>query len=145
MEAGPEGDPASGYGRDLISVAGEGRRREWLETACGLPRPAYHGLTDGRWKYIYHFADGIEQLFDLDGDPHEMVDLADPALGSAHLDRLEECRSTLTARLTARGSALVSGGALVVTGAGPDETDAERRSRPWPGYHTTEYHIDVRH
>jgi hypothetical protein len=48
-------------------------------------------------------------------------------------------------RLAKRGSPLVRDGELVVTGLGEEGPEARRRARPWPGYHTTEYHIDVRH
>ena len=33
-------------------------------------------LTDGRWKYAWYPTDGSEQLFDLETDPKEMVDLS---------------------------------------------------------------------
>ena len=57
---------------------------------------------------------------------------------------LERCRVELARRLGERGSDLVRNGHLTVTRL-PEESEAERRARPWPGYHTTEYHVDVRH
>jgi arylsulfatase A-like enzyme len=36
-----------------------------------------HFLTDGHEKYIWYSQTGVEQLFDLDADPHETVNLAD--------------------------------------------------------------------
>ncbi len=36
----------------------------------------WNGLTDGKWKYIFHAYSGEEQLFDLKSDPHELRDLA---------------------------------------------------------------------
>jgi arylsulfatase A-like enzyme len=34
------------------------------------------GLTDNRYKYIYHFTDAFERLFDLTQDPLEQRDLS---------------------------------------------------------------------
>ncbi|CAA9231562.1 MAG: Choline-sulfatase [uncultured Chloroflexi bacterium] len=128
------GDPASS--RTTAALG-----RDWLEGACGRPEPQWHGLTDGRWKYVYYFGDGREQLFDLQSDPHELTELV--AAEAAH-SQLEECRSVLAARFAERGSDLVRDGKFAVLGL-PDETEAARRARPWPGYHTTEFHVDVRH
>lgn len=33
-------------------------------------------LTDGRFKYIYTVYGGVEELYDLEIDPHEMHNLA---------------------------------------------------------------------
>ncbi|MDQ3702059.1 MAG: sulfatase-like hydrolase/transferase [Chloroflexota bacterium] len=129
-------------GRDLVAVATSREQgRTWLEGACGRPQPQWHGLTDGRWKYVYYFGDGREQLFDLATDPHEMNDVV-AADGGGEV--LERCRAELERRLAERGNDLVRDGHLTVTGL-PEESEAERRARPWPGYHTTEYHVDVRH
>ena len=129
-------------GQNLIAVAqGHARGRAWLEGACGRPQPMWHGLTDGRWKYVSYFGDGIEQLFDLATDPHELHDLA---VVPAHRDQLARCRDTLVSRLSERDSPLVQGGRLMQLDL-PAESEAQRRARPWPGYHTTEYHVDVRH
>ncbi len=130
-------------GQDLIALA-TGRLeqpRAWLEAACGRPQPHWHGLTDGRWKYLYYFGDGREQLFDLDADPRELTNLAGDA---SHRSTLEACRAMLVERLERRRSPLVEHGRLVVRPL-PDEPLARRRARPWPGYHTTEYPVDVRH
>lgn len=137
-DAGPEVD-----GQDLVALA-TGRMehpRRWLELACGFPEVNYHALTDGRWKYAYYFADGQEQLFDLESDPHELTDLA---ASPHHQSKLAELRALLVERLRRRESPLVGDGKLVVRPL-PSESVAERRARPWPGYHTTSYHVDVRH
>lgn len=49
--------------------------------------PAHHCLTDGRRKYIWLVADGREQFFDLEADPHELVNLTD------HPERQDEIAS----------------------------------------------------
>ena len=52
-------------------------------------------LRAGRWKYI-HYEDYAPQLFNLDDDPEELVDLsADPG----HAGALQSCRAALAARL----------------------------------------------
>ena len=45
--------------------------------------PVHQTLTDGHEKYIWHVADGREQLFDLDDDPTECHDLAQEANAGA--------------------------------------------------------------
>ena len=47
---------------------------------------AYHALTDGRFKYIWRTLDGSEQLFDLDRDPGEELDLAQNSSFDAMLE-----------------------------------------------------------
>lgn len=130
-------------GHDLIALAtGQLERpREWVEVTLGLPSTAYHGITDGRWKYVHYVADGKEQLFDLRADPHELINLAPDG---GHRSALEACRSVLVERLSRRGSPLVRDGKLAVVPL-PPEPEAARRARPWPGYHTSTYPEDVRH
>lgn len=135
-----------GDGQDLAAL-GTGRLeqpRQWLEASCGRPEPKWHALTDGRWKYTYFFGDGIEQLFDLATDPHELTDLATSPASAAHQAQLDACRTRLIERLTQRHSPLVQDGRLVVLGM-PDESEAERRARSGFGYHTSEYPQDTRH
>jgi hypothetical protein len=43
---------------------------------CYSPANHWNGLTDGKWKYLYHAQNGEEQLFDLVKDPDELEDLA---------------------------------------------------------------------
>jgi arylsulfatase A-like enzyme len=133
-------------GRDLVALAtGRPEGRDWLEAAGGRPHLSWYGLTDGRWKYVHYFGDGREQLFDLDADPRELTDLASESTASARQSRLAECRAVATDRLRRHHGALVQVGRLAVTGLPEERGDAESRARAWPGYHTTEYHVDVRH
>jgi arylsulfatase A-like enzyme len=150
------GGDATGRGGALGSEAGDGQNllalstgqlthpRPWLEAACGRPQPKWHGLTDGRWKYTYFFEDGIEQLFDLETDPHELTDLAAPAPAATHGAQVERCRTLLMERLERRHSSLVRDGRLAVLGV-RDQSVAARRARPGFGYHTAQYAQDTRH
>ena len=65
-------------------------------------------ITDGRFKYVWFPRTGREQLFDLDEDPTECVDLS--ADRSADKDRL---RRALTDALTGREEGYVADGELV--------------------------------
>ena len=59
---------------------------------CYAPENHWNALTDGKWKYIYHAFDGREQLFDMENDPGEMVNLA---VSSEHADVLNAYRRML--------------------------------------------------
>jgi len=53
--------------------------RQYLHGECSHRDETGNGmqyLTDGRWKYVWYPTDGSEQLFDLDADPSEMIDLS---------------------------------------------------------------------
>ncbi|MGH9468992.1 MAG: arylsulfatase [Terriglobia bacterium] len=104
-------------GRSLLALA-SGRADGWrlyidLEhdiSWCG-PTVHWNALTDGHTKYIFHTWDGSEQLFDLDGDPHELHDLASD---SGHESQLRLWRRRMVAHLAERGDAWVKNGKLVV-------------------------------
>jgi hypothetical protein len=50
---------------------------EWPHVALTyLQEPGSYGLSDERWRYI-HYADGGEELYDIQTDPHEWHNLAD--------------------------------------------------------------------
>ena len=88
--------------------------REWIDLehgTCYAKGNVWTGLTDGRWKYIYHAFDGREQLFDLKTDPGEIHDLAgDPSCSNA----LKGWRERMVKHLTERGERFVKDGRLVV-------------------------------
>ena len=42
------------------------------------PPAAVHGARP-RWKYLYHQDGAVEELYDLDADPHELCDLSGSA------------------------------------------------------------------
>jgi hypothetical protein len=70
----------------------------------------WNGLTDGRWKYLYHAQHGEEQLFHLETDPCELTDLAGEVQFGG---QLRMWRSRLAAHLEERGPAWVKDGRLV--------------------------------
>ncbi len=84
--------------------------REWIDLehgTCYAKENTWNGLTDGRWKYVYHAFDGHEQLFDLKTDPGELQDLAgDPSCSHA----LKGWRERMAKHLSERGEAFVKDG-----------------------------------
>ena len=87
--------------------------REWIDLehgTCYAKENVWTGLTDGRWKYVYHAFDDREQLFDLKTDPGEPHDLAnDPSCSNA----LKAWRGRMVKHLSERGEGFVKDGELV--------------------------------
>ena len=93
------------HGRSLLPLLG-GRPAAWRESFLAeyflekvAPRtPAWQAVRTARWKYIrYTELEGMDELYDLAADPHEMRNLIDdlaaqPALGEmkAELERLKQ-------------------------------------------------------
>ena len=72
---------------------------------------SWTALTDGHFKYIWHCAAGVEQLFDLDSDPGEKHDLSEnPEYGRV----LEKMREAMVVHLSPRGEKWVKDGKLVI-------------------------------
>ncbi|HNT35428.1 MAG TPA: sulfatase-like hydrolase/transferase, partial [bacterium] len=68
--------PAGVDGQNLVALSrGEVAPAPFLMSR-GEPGCQQVGITDGRWKYIYYTEGAQEQLFDLETDPKELVDLA---------------------------------------------------------------------
>jgi len=80
--------------------------REYLEAMMGnvtewITPPIdcdYLAITDGAWKYIWYPEGGVEQLFNLKNDPHELVNLAG-ASDAAAADRTAEEAAAAKKRL----------------------------------------------
>ena len=75
-----------------------------------LGNQSMHWVTDGRRKFIWFSGSGMEQFFDLDGDPTESRNLIHQP------DRAEEVagwRNRLVAHLDGREEGFVSDGRLV--------------------------------
>jgi arylsulfatase len=139
--------PANIDGLDLLSVLGGSTApRPHLMSLASWKYPEpnhtlFLGITDGRWKYSWYLEGPSEQLFDVETDPQELRNLAQVP---AHAAKKKELREALVRLEKQYGSEyLVNGDLAAVPPRG--DTTAERRSNPWPGYHTELYNIDVRH
>ena len=60
---------------DGLSMVGA-EKRDWIYSEMGEGENASRMLHDGRYKLIYYPAGNRRQLFDLQGDPQELNDLA---------------------------------------------------------------------
>lgn len=70
----------------------------------------WSALTNGKMKYVWNFHTGKEQLFDLNKDPHELVECsAKPSYAKV----LQEMRQAMVEHLSERGEAFVKDGVLV--------------------------------
>jgi arylsulfatase len=113
LDAAGAGQRPECDGGNLLSLANGKPWREFLDLEHGIcygPDNHWNALTDGRMKYVYHAREGVEQLFDLQRDPHELRDLAsvpDSAGG------LRMWRQRLTAHLEPRGERFVRNGRLI--------------------------------
>ena len=126
--------PESVEGRsllDLVRTKGDGWRKQ-IDLEHNIvysPTVHWNGLTDGKWKYIYHALDGEEQLFNLEKDTNELSDLAGV---TGYESQLRAWRNRLTAHLEERGSLWVSNGKLIPRPKGT------MLSPNFPGYASTE-------
>jgi arylsulfatase A-like enzyme len=83
-------------GRDMTPAAADGAAagRELYYAQChDTPRQSAM-VTDGRWKYCHQESGGVEELYDLQADPHELSNLA---AGDAPDEALAPWRSKLIA------------------------------------------------
>ena len=81
--------------------------------------------TDGRTKYIYYSKGGVEQLFDLQTDPDNLVNLVDDEQYASSRAKL---RQALIDYLTDHKRPLVREGSLVATEAEIDEAALRARN-----------------
>lgn len=87
--------------------------REFLHgehATCYSYGQANHFLTDGREKYVWYPSNGIEQLFDLTTDPHELHNLA---IESEHEERLAHWRRRLIECVAGRPEKFTDGHRLI--------------------------------
>ena len=68
-------------------------------------------LTDGRRKYVWLPGTGVEQYFNLEEDPNEMIDLSAEAV---YRDEISAWRSILVDELEGRPEGFVDNGRLRV-------------------------------
>ena len=107
--------PATADGRSLVAAlkGSTAPIRPWLHfehSPIYGDMQAFHALTDGHLKYIWHPKDGSDQLFDLVADPHEEHDLARQP---AHRALLLQWRATLVQRLAGRPEGFSDGRTLI--------------------------------
>ena len=101
-------------GRSMLSLVKSGGAgwREFIDlehNICYSPDNHWNALTDGRWKYIFHAKDGEEQLFNLEKDPHEALDLSGDG---EHAGELRRWRGRLIAHFEERGEPFLKNGNL---------------------------------
>ena len=101
----------------------------------------YLGITDGQFKYMWFPEGGSEQLFDPKNDPGELKNIASSKKHAVEKKRL---RGEIIRRQKERGGLFLKDGDLEAIPL-TDDSEKERRSNPWPGYHTEYCKIDVRH
>ncbi len=107
--------PESLEGRSLLQLVRSGGAdwRAYIDLehdVCYAPSNHWNGLTDGKWKYLYHAQRGEEQLFHLTDDPHELHDLTGDTEYAAELSLW---RQRLVQHLEERGPEWVKEGKLV--------------------------------
>ncbi len=114
--AGASFDPKRFDGRSMLDLV-RGKAGGWREfidfehDVCYGQSNHWNALTDGHVKYIFHAMDGEEQLFDIDGDPGELHDLAsDPK----HARTLRRWRKRMIDHLAERGAPFVVNGDLAL-------------------------------
>ena len=75
---------------------------------------AWVALTDGRYKYIYFTLTGQQQLFDLNNDPFELIDLVSEDLFERNKSLVNKWRKRMINHLKIRGEEWVTNGDLMV-------------------------------
>ena len=79
--------------------------------SCYAPKDGWVALMDQRYKYVYYTVTGVQQLFDLQADPHELRDLATEDSSAA---LVREWRQKMARHLAVRDESWVRDGDLVV-------------------------------
>lgn len=117
--------------------------RSWLDLEHATiywPGNNWTAMTDSRWKYIFHAHDGSEQLFDLQEDPQELVDLS---ANAQYADLLLSWRKRMAKHLEPRGEGWVNDGVPAVrkkgTVLGPNYPRLEEEPEVPPEKEKTAY------
>lgn len=93
--------PTEWQGRDVLNE-GPAPRAYFFSTG----NEVILGLREGRYKYHYHLGEGFEELFDLQADPREQVNLA-----AQHTERCASYRSRVGGLVTYQRAYLARHGA----------------------------------
>jgi arylsulfatase len=105
--------PDTVEGKSVLPLL-QGNAEGWRETYHGEHAPCYHPenanqfLTDQAWKYIWNPITGEDQLFNLESDPNECVNLAASEPGE-----LAVWRSRMVSQLEGRSEGLSDGKELI--------------------------------
>ncbi|MEG0601617.1 MAG: arylsulfatase [Mucinivorans sp.] len=107
-------------GRSMLATVRRGKGKKstpWrsmidLEhTACYMAKMSYVALVDQKMKYVWYYEKGTQELFDLQNDKHEMVNLAPQAQYRATMDQY---RAAMAEHLAERGEDWVKDGILQI-------------------------------
>ena len=127
-------------GKDLFALARQEERRELL-TGAYVGDGDYVFLITDRYKYIYYPEGERAQLFDIINDREDLADLAGDAQYAPVLAAL---KARLLETLKESGSKFVDGDDFIKIPQ-KNDTERERRTQSWPGFHTEYCDIDVLH
>ncbi|MDE7026092.1 MAG: sulfatase-like hydrolase/transferase, partial [Paramuribaculum sp.] len=114
LDACGDSVPADMDGRSMLSLIKNPKAswREWIDMEHATSYADFNywtALTDGHIKYIWFVRTGDEQLFDLDADPEESVNLA----GKQKYGKLlKSMREKMAKHLEERGEQWVKNGVL---------------------------------
>jgi arylsulfatase A-like enzyme len=129
----------------LDVVRGQAEPHEYVVCGAGhsqkSPATCWCCIHDGRWKYSWYYAGGVEHLFDLQEDPREEHNLAG---APEHADKKQELRAELEAYLATKDGPYLEDGKLFGTPR-PEKTEAERRAAGFPGYMLDTHKADALH
>lgn len=122
--------PASVEG---LSMVGD-QRRAWLYGEIGEDDHATRMIHEGRYKLIYYPVGNCRQLFDLETDPEESIDLS---RSPEHAETLDHLTGHLISQLYGGDEAWVQAGHLVgLPGRqfvpGPNKGLSSQRGQHWP-------------
>lgn len=116
-------------GRSLFELIANPKAR-WRDAidlehdVCYHPSNHWSGMTDGRWKFVFHAQTGEEQLFNLRDDPYEEHDLG---RDGGYQRRKREWRDRLIEHFAERGEPFVLKGQLGI------QPESFLYSPNWPG------------
>lgn len=115
LDAAGDTVPAGMDGASMLSLvkSNDAPWRRYIDfehATCYSDRNYWVALTDGHLKYIWFLSTGEEQLFDLDNDATESINLID---NKKYRKTLAEMRSAMIKHLEERGDEWVKDGQLV--------------------------------
>lgn len=104
-------------GRSIMEYIIKGEKAEWRDyidlehTACYRAKSSWVALTDGKMKYVWNYAEGNEELFDILKDKSEIENLVEDL---KYDSQLKLWRERMVKHLSERGETFVKNGKLQV-------------------------------